>query len=110
MKERSDVVIDLALAVAIWFLGFGLFGRFIAPRWKVFGKLAFYMLVAVLLSWFFGHWSLVWIVGHPLLGVGGHIWWCRRNGINWVTCQPRGKYLQLRPWAASDSFSVKEQA
>lgn len=95
--------LDLAIALLLWLAGFAIFGRFIAPRWKIPGKLAFYLGVAALLSWLAGHWSLIWIVGHPLLGIAAHIVWCRRHGIHWFTCQPRDTYLRLRPWAAEGS-------
>ena len=97
-----------ALALALWITGFIFFGRFIVPRWKVAGKLVFYIGVSILLSALFGHWSLIWIIGHPLLGIAGHAWWCRKNGINWLTCQPREKYLGLRPWTAKDGFKQKD--
>ena len=100
----ASVVIDLGLALAIWLAGFAVFGRFIAPRWKVGGKFIIYMAVSAVLSAWIGHWSLIWIVGHQLLGVAGHVWWCRGHGINWLTCQPRVRYLELRPWAAADGF------
>ena len=48
--------------------------------------------------------ALIWIIGHPSLGVAGHIWWCRRHGIDWLTCEPRDRYLELRPWAKEDAF------
>lgn len=104
------MIFHLTLAMSLWAIGFLLFGRFIAPRWKVAGKLAFYLVVAALLSYFAGPWSLIWIVGHPFLGIGGHIWWCRKHGINWVSCQPRDTYLALRPWAADDGFARKNPA
>lgn len=94
----------LLLAAALWTAGFLLFGRFIAPRWKVVGKLAFYLGVSTLLSDTVGAWALIWIVGHPLLGIAGHVWWCHRHGIDWLTCRPRDRYLALRPWAAGDGF------
>jgi hypothetical protein len=86
----------LGLAGGIWATGYLLFGRFIAPRWKVAGKLGFYLVVVALLHRLVGSWALIWLIGHPLLGIAGHFWWCRRNGINWITCQPRDKYLALR--------------
>ena len=104
----STLQIDLVLAVAIWLAGFAVFGRFIAPRWKIWGKLIFYLGVAALLSAWLGHWSLIWIVGHQLLGIGGHMWWCRQHGISWLTCTPREKYVELRPWAAGDGFGAEE--
>ena len=36
------MIADLIVALALWLIGYGLFGRFIAPRWKIFGKLVFY--------------------------------------------------------------------
>ena len=97
--ERSQVVLDLAIAFVLWLFGFTLFGRFVVPRWKIGGKFAFYLGVAAMLSYLIGHWSLVWIVGHPLVGIGGHVWWCSKHGIHPVTCTPRDRYLELRPWA-----------
>ena len=97
-------IIDLVVGLVLWLIGFGIFGRFIAPRWKVFGKLIFYLAVTLGLSLLVGHWSLIWIIGHPLLGVVGHVWWCKKNGIHWLTCTPREKYLSLRPWASNDGF------
>lgn len=102
-------IVRMIVAVVLWVGGFLLFGRFISPRWKVAGKLAFYLVVSWVLSMTAGNWSLIWIVGHPLVGVAAHAWWCRRNGINWVTCEPRDRYLQLRPWAQADGFSPKNE-
>jgi len=93
------MALDLGIALILWLLGFGLFGRFITPRWKVGGKLAFYLAITALLSHFVGHWSLVWVVGHPAGGIAGHIWWCRTHTIHPITCEPRDRYLALRPWA-----------
>lgn len=93
------MALDLAIALALWLLAFGLFGRFVAPRWKVGGKLVFYIGITAVLSYFLGHWSLVWVFGHPALGIGGHVWWCNKHGIHPITCEPRDRYLELRPWA-----------
>jgi uncharacterized membrane protein len=93
------MTVDLTVAVFTWAAGYALLGRFIAPRWKIFGKLAFYLAASAVLSSLVGHWSLIWIIGHPALGIGGHIWWCRQHGIDWLTCEPRERYLELRPWA-----------
>lgn len=104
------MAIDLAVAVVLQTALFLIFGRFIAPRWKVGGKLVFHFVIAIALSAWVGHWSLIWIMGHPFLGVVGHIAWCRAHGINWLTCQPREKYLSLRPWAVADGFAVREES
>ena len=105
MSSGGIVVAHLALAVIIWIAGFLLFGRFIAPHWKVVGKLLVYLVVTAILSRTVGHFALIWIIGHPALGIAGHIWWCRKHGIDWLTCEPREKYLALRPWAAADGFA-----
>jgi hypothetical protein len=102
------LVVNSVVALSVWLAGFAVFGRFIAPRWKVWGKLGFYLGVSILLSIAVGYWALVWIIGHPGLGVAGHVWWCRKSGIHWVTCQPRGRYLALRPWATTDGFGGRE--
>ncbi len=99
------MVFDLSVGLVLQVFLFAVFGRFIAPRWKVAGKAIFFFGIAAALSWWVGHWSLLFIIGHPLLGVWGHIWWCRKHGINWLTCQPRDRYLELRPWAAGDGFA-----
>lgn len=99
----------LATALLLWLAGYALFGRFIAPRWKVSAKLAFYLVISILLSLTAGHMALLWIIGHPLAGIAGHIAWCRRHGINWLTCRPRDRYLALRPWAARDGFASRNR-
>jgi uncharacterized membrane protein len=104
------MLIDLAVALVLWLSGFVVFGRFISPRWKIGGKLVFYLAVTALLSAWVGHWSLIWVIGHPALGVGGHIWWCRKHDINWLTCEPRDRYLAIRPWAEQDGLTSREKA
>ena len=100
----------LALAAAVWGASYLLFGRFIVPRWKVAAKLGFYLAGVALLHYLTGRWALIWVIGQPALGIAGHIWWCRRNAINWITCHPRGRYLALRPWAAGDGFQKAASA
>ena len=102
------LVVNSIAALVVWLAGFAVFGRFIAPRWKVWGKLGFYLGVTIVLSMMVGYWALLWVLGHQGLGVAGHVWWCRTNGIHWVTCQPRERYLALRPWAAGDGFDAPE--
>ncbi len=104
----SPHLIRMIAATVFWCAGFTVFGRFVSPRWKVAGKLVFYLAACWALSMVVGNWSLVWIVGHPLLGILGHAWWCRRHDINWITCEPRDRYLELRPWAHRDGFGGRE--
>jgi hypothetical protein len=44
------MLIDLGIALVLWLSSFFVFGRFIVPRWKVGGKLVFYLVVTTLLS------------------------------------------------------------
>lgn len=103
------MMIDMAVAVVLQVGLCLLFGRFVAPRWKILGKLVFFFAIAITLSLWVGHWSLLWIIGHPALGVGGHVYWCRKHGIDWLTCEPRDRYLELRPWAAADGFGSRTE-
>ena len=86
----------LLLAVLIWFLGYFHTGRFVRPKWKIPGKFIFYIAVSYGLAYWFEHWSLIFIIGHPLIGLIFHIRACRKNDINWVNCEPRDKYIELQ--------------
>ena len=96
-------LIYLLIAACIWFVGYFHNGRFVRPKWKIPGKFIFYMGVSFALVHWFGHWGLLFIVGHPLIGLIFHVNVCRKNDINWVTCEPREKYLELEEkWAKGD--------
>ena len=101
------MLFDLSLAIIMWFCGYILFGRFIVPLWIIAGKFLFYAIPAFILTYILEHWSLIWIVGHPLSGILAHYLWCRKHHINWFTCEPREKYLQLRPWASKDGIKFQ---
>jgi hypothetical protein len=51
-----------------------------------------------LLSYFFGHWSLLLPLGMAMAGASFHFWWCWRNNIHPLTAEPYDRYLQLRGW------------
>jgi hypothetical protein len=105
---ESSLAIQLLIAALLQLLLFRLFGRFVTPRWKIYGKMGFYFLITWVLATSLGWWSLLWIVGHPVLGILAHAFWCRNHGIDWVTCEPRDEYLRLRPWALEDGFANAE--
>ena len=92
------------LAIAIWFLSYHYFGgKFIRPKWKKAGKLFAYLLISVVLLLSIGHYALIFIFGHQLLGGIGHIIICKKNGIDWQTCQPEERYIALtEKWAKGD--------
>lgn len=100
---QSIEITYLTVALTIWLLGYFHNGKFVRPKWKIPGKLLFYLGITFLLVNWVGHWALFFIIGHPLIGLIFHINVCRKNNINWKTCQPREKYLNLQEkWAKGD--------
>ncbi|MEM9492045.1 MAG: hypothetical protein AAGC55_23060 [Myxococcota bacterium] len=96
----TPLQIDMAIALALWLPMALWFGRLVRPHWKVIGKAAFYFAVAYGLARAFGHWSLLFILGHPVLGLLGHLAICRKHAIDWWTCEPRERYLAAQTqWA-----------
>jgi len=100
----SSLAVLLTIAGGLQVFLFALFGRFEVPRWKVLSKIGFYFVLTWILATAFGWWSVIWIAGHPALGVVAHAFWCGNHGIDWRTCEPRDEYLRLRPWRG-DSFA-----
>lgn len=99
----SSQLIYFFLSIPIWFVGYLHTGRFVRPKWKIPGKFIFYVSVSFALIHWFGHWGLSFIVGHPLLGLIFHTKICHQHHINWLTCEPRDKYLKLQEkWATGD--------
>jgi len=96
--------IYIALAVIIWFTGYFHTGRFVRPKWKIPGKFLFYIAVSFGLIWWLGHYSLIFIIGHQLIGLAFHWRICKQNSINWITCEPRERYLELQEKWAKGNF------
>ena len=96
-------IILLLVAALLWFLGYFHSGRFVRPKWKIRGKFIFYMGISFALVHWFGYWGLLFIIGHPLIGLWFHFKVCKENNIDWITCEPRHKYLELQEkWASGD--------
>lgn len=102
---ETSLAVQMALAVLLQVYIYLLFGKYLVPRWKVVPQIAFYLLISWIIATSLGWWALIWIAGHPALGVFAHASWCRNNGIDWKTCEPREEYLRLRPWGAEDEFA-----
>lgn len=96
----------MLVATIIWFIGFFHTGKFVRPRWKIPFKYLFYVFITLLLSNYFGHYAIIFVVLHPLIGLLFHISKCKQHQINWVNCQPTEKYIALqKKWAKGDFSS-----
>lgn len=61
------------------------------------------MAVSGALLHFVGYYALLFIVGHPLIGLIFHIQACKKHNINWKNCQPVAKYMELQEkWAKGE--------
>lgn len=78
-----------------------LFGAFEegTPKWRRFLKLAFVVSLTALLAKYAGpFWAYGVVIAFGCVGLGVHVVWCRRNGIDILRPEPRGKYFALRGW------------
>ncbi len=82
-------------------LGFVIFGHFEegTPKARRLSKWAAYFGATALIGRKAGRpWTFAWILGWPGLGLIFHLWWCRQNGIDPLTAEPKDKYYELRGW------------
>lgn len=85
-----------AVLIAVLTTGFGHFET-VRPWWaRVTRWLAYLAVTAVIGATAGRPWTFAWILGLPVLGAVFHVIWCRRNGINLLTAEPRDRYEQLR--------------
>ncbi len=100
----------LGLAAVIWGVSYRLFGgRFIRPQWKKVGKFIGYMTASFILLILVGHFALIFIIGHQASGGVGHYMICKKHDIDFWTCQPEEKYLELtEKWAKGDFGKLEE--
>jgi hypothetical protein len=70
--------------------------RLVWPRWKLFAKLLVHPSIYAILSFWVGHWSiLVAWVHQGVIGLGGHIWFCKAHGFKWYSVQDPDRYVEL---------------
>ena len=89
------ILLDLLLAAIPFALGMAATWRLIWPWWKIPGKTAAYFAGVALLSAWIGHWSLLLALAHQGLGLGFHIWFCRRHGLAWYAITDPEEYKRL---------------
>ena len=100
----------LILSILIWLLGYFHTGKFVRPRWKIPGKFIFYVGVSFALVYWLRHWGLIFIIGHPLIGLIFHLKVCKDNDINWLSCEPKEKYIALQEKWAKGDFSKSPES
>ncbi len=102
----------LLLAVIIWGFSFRFFGgRFVRPKWKQFGKFVAYMTISFVLLTLVGHLALIFIIGHQALGGIGHYVICKKHNIDFWTCEPEEKYVEVtEKWARGEIGSPPASA
>lgn len=95
----------LIAAVLIWAFSYRYFGgRFVRPKWKLAGKFIAYLMISFVLLLKVGHYALIFIIGHQALGGVGHYYICKKYNIDFWTCQPEEKYLEVTQKWASGNF------
>ena len=96
--------IELAALLFLCALSTSIFDKFEVETaaWR---KLLRWMLAAALTlgtAPFIGHWALAVLLGFAALGASAHFIWCKRNGIDPLSAEPRRRYYELRGWAWPD--------
>jgi hypothetical protein len=91
----NPVLRDVLLALPPLLFGLTVTYRLIWPRWKLPGKIVFYVAVVALLSVWIGSWSVVlgWV--HQMAGILFHIRFSRLHGFTWYAVEDPDRYVAL---------------
>ena len=92
--------LELAVLLVLQTLGTSIFAPFEVET-AVARKLAKWIIViagTLGLSWWVGHWSLIFPLTLAGAGPGVHFVFCHRHGIHPLRATPRRKYYELRSW------------
>lgn len=94
------MAIELGVVLAITILGGTGFAVFEVetPWWRKVLKWMLVTGVTLALAAAVGHWAVLFPVLAGFAGIGFHVWWCRKNGIDPVHATPRKRYYELRGW------------
>jgi hypothetical protein len=98
--EGLGIELELGALLVMAILGTSLFDRFEAETaaWRKMLRWSFAALATLGAYAVIGHWSLLVLVGLGLAGTAIHFGWCRKNGVNPLTAEPRQRYYELRGW------------
>lgn len=96
----NPVYIDLLGSSLLMLIGVALFGKFErgGSAWRRIIRAVVLVGGTGLLSYFFGHWSLLLPLGMASVGSAFHFYWCQKHGINPFTAEPYDLYKKLRGW------------
>ena len=91
----NPVLLDVLWALPPLLVGLALTHRLVWPRWKIPGKIAFYVAGVGLLSTWIGSWSVLlgWL--HQCVGILFHIRFSRRHGFTWYAVEDPERYVRL---------------
>jgi hypothetical protein len=69
--------------------------RVVWPRWKLVAKLLVHPCIYFGLALLIGSWSVpvAWL--HQGVGIGGHIWFCKKHGFTWYAVEDPARYISL---------------
>lgn len=89
--------LDLFIVSITSVIGNIFFGHFntIFPIHQRLRKITLLLLITAGLSYFAGHWSLLFVVTAVGGGATYHWWWCTKYGINPISAEPRDKFEAL---------------
>ena len=98
VEPATYVPIVIALGFAALFTP--LAWNLIWPSWKRYGKLLFSLTLSIVLAVTIGWWSLIYILGHHLIALVFHLWWCRKHGFDWKAPDPDAYRAAQQAWFA----------
>jgi hypothetical protein len=98
--------VELELAVLLGVVILGSAGLAVfeveTPWWRKLLKWGLVVSLTLGLYAALGHWSLLFPLIAGIAGVGYHLWWCGKHGIDPVRATPRHRYYELRGWTWSE--------
>ena len=92
--------LELAVLLAVVVIGSGTFAPFEVetPAWRKILKWAIVTGATLVAARSFGHGAIAIPLGAGVLGLGFHVFWCRKHGIHPLRATPRRRYYELRGW------------
>lgn len=98
------IEVELGVLLALSILGTSFFAVFEVetPGWRKALKWGILSGATLGLRALVGHWALLLPLFGAIAGLGFHLWWCARHGIDPISATPRRRYYELRGWTWSE--------